>query len=131
MKDKIIEDWLTKVDHDLIAVDHLLGLAEDAPTDVIAFHCQQAVEKSLKAFLTHKDVRAGRTHDIRTLLNLCIEVDEGFKGLDGDRVAELTFYAVQTRYPGDLVEIDLQETKVLATLARTVYDFVIGRIEKG
>ncbi|WP_081428049.1 HEPN domain-containing protein [Dictyoglomus thermophilum] len=31
---------------------------EDASTDIICFHCQQAIKKYLKSFLTYVDVKA-------------------------------------------------------------------------
>ena len=43
-------EWLAKAEADLQAVALLLTF-ETYPRAVAAFHCQQAVEKSLKAFL--------------------------------------------------------------------------------
>ncbi|MEX2721788.1 MAG: HEPN domain-containing protein [Candidatus Wukongarchaeota archaeon] len=37
-------------------VEYLLEF-EDAPRDILCFHCQQTVEKYLKAYLTWVDVR--------------------------------------------------------------------------
>jgi len=51
MKEEVVLRWLKKAKNDLKTVKHLLTL-EDTPTDVIAFHCQQAVEKYFKAYLT-------------------------------------------------------------------------------
>ncbi len=45
-----VKRWLEKADHDRRAAP--LALAGEPPiTDVAAFHCQQAVEKLLKAYL--------------------------------------------------------------------------------
>jgi HEPN domain-containing protein len=46
-----VADWLAKAGDDLRTVE-LLMTVDDYPYVVAAFHCQQAVEKSLKAFLT-------------------------------------------------------------------------------
>ena len=51
VKEEVVLRWLKKAENDLKTVKHLLTL-EDAPTDVISFHCQQAVEKYFKAYLT-------------------------------------------------------------------------------
>ena len=53
MKEEVVLRWLKKAEKDLKTVKHLLIL-EDAPTDVIAFHCQQAVEKTISAFANSK-----------------------------------------------------------------------------
>ncbi|WP_457555775.1 HEPN domain-containing protein, partial [Candidatus Pyrohabitans sp.] len=39
---------------------------------MISFHCQQAVEKYLKAYLTSVDARVKKTHDLEVILNQCI-----------------------------------------------------------
>lgn len=61
----------------------LIGLAEqdvlafrklyddpDVQDALIGFHAQQAIEKSLKAVLSHAGVAFRRTHDIAELLDL-------------------------------------------------------------
>ncbi len=49
MKEDIVLRGIGKADNDLKAVKYLLAV-EDAPLDVLSFHCQQAVEKYLKAY---------------------------------------------------------------------------------
>src|SRR5207244_808391 len=57
------KSWLVKAARDLRAADHEWS-ATPPLRDDIAFHCQQAVEKSLKAFLTWHDVVFRKTHDL-------------------------------------------------------------------
>ena len=73
--------WITKAENDLKAVKQLLAF-EDSPTDVISFHCQQSVEKYLKAYLKLVDVSVKNIHDLKTILYLCMEEDKDFKELD-------------------------------------------------
>lgn len=40
-----VERWLVKAERDLRTARTLIG-GEDAPTDVVCFHCQQAAEPS-------------------------------------------------------------------------------------
>lgn len=75
------------------------------------FHAQQAVEKGLKAVLSHKGVAYRRTHDIAELLDLAEDA-----GVDtpphADRLDELSPYAIDYRY--GLVEasgLDRVETR--------------------
>ena len=52
----------------------LAELALDATPPVIGgalYHCQQAAEKALKAFLIWRQVRYPLTHDLGELLSLC------------------------------------------------------------
>lgn len=46
-------------------------LQNDGPEWTIGFHCQQAVEKFLKAVLIHVGINPPRTHDIVLLRELC------------------------------------------------------------
>jgi len=78
MKEEVVLRWLKKAENDLKTVKYLLTL-EDAPTDVISFHCQQAVEKYFKAYLTLVDVRVKKIHDLETILALCTEKDKKFE----------------------------------------------------
>lgn len=72
----------------------------DDVTEIVCFHCQQAVEKYLKALLIHKKtVSIPKTHNIDLLLNLCTKFDKNFIIYTG---TELTTYAVDLRYPDTL-----------------------------
>jgi HEPN domain-containing protein len=128
MKEDIVLRWIGKADNDLKAVKYLLAV-EDAPLDVVLFHCQQAVEKHLKAYLTWVDVRVGKTHDLASILNLCIEKDKEFEKLDGEKISKLTLYAVEIRYPEEHIETNLKEVKEFYKLAKEVRELVIKRLK--
>ena len=131
MKEEVALRWITKAESDLKAVKQLLTF-EDAPTDVISFHCQQSVEKYLKAYLTLVDVRVKKIHDLKTILYLCMGEDKDFKELDTEEISNLTFYAVEIRYPEDYIELTIGEAEELYKIARKVRDFVRGKLkEKG
>ena len=63
----LVRDWLTRAHHDLRA-SRILAAAEDAPLDVAIYHCQQAGEKALKAFLQWRDEPFTKTHNLRALV---------------------------------------------------------------
>jgi HEPN domain-containing protein len=65
-----VEEWLLKAERDIISAQRLLEI-EPMILDNACFHCQQAVEKSLKAFLCYKEIEIVRTHDIYFLLGQC------------------------------------------------------------
>ena len=129
MKEEVALRWLKKAENDLKAVKHLLTFA-DAPTDVISFHCQQSVEKYLKSYLTLADVRVKRTHDLETILYLCIGEDKDFKKLDADEISNLTFYAVEIRYPEEYIELTIGDAEELYETAQKVREFVIAKLKE-
>jgi HEPN domain-containing protein len=63
------EVLLSKAKDDQVSLRILTADAK-APAEMIGFCAQQAVEKALKAVLTHKSVEYRRTHDIAELLDL-------------------------------------------------------------
>ena len=66
-KDELITEWLHKADHDLgmaeLAIDH-----KPEYTDSICFHCQQAAEKYLKAYLIFLDVAFEKKHNLISIV---------------------------------------------------------------
>jgi hypothetical protein len=67
----------------LLPLTYLINI-EDMPTD-----------------LTYIDVNAKRTHDLRVLLEMCIEKDKDFLNLPIDDISNLNEYAVEIRYPDE------------------------------
>jgi HEPN domain-containing protein len=64
------------------------------------FHCQQAVEKTLKAFLAWHDTPFRKTHSLEELGGLCERIDATLKAVI-DPAVPLTEFAWAFRYPGD------------------------------
>ena len=68
------KEWLVKAQRDLEAAAILQ--AQPAPfLDIVVYHCQQAGEKALKAYLFWHDVPFGKTHSLQELLAQCVDVD--------------------------------------------------------
>src|SRR5947207_2340219 len=67
--------------------------------DGICFHCQQCVEKYLKARLQEEHVRFPKTHDLVELLDLLQSIEPLWLGMKLP-LKELTKSAVRVRYPG-------------------------------
>jgi len=85
------------------------------PKDIIGFHCQQAVEKCLKAFLVLHDIEPPRSHDLLYLKTKCRSMERPLE-IDDTIFSRLNPYAVEHRYPG---EIDLDENEVFSDLEKT------------
>jgi HEPN domain-containing protein len=111
-----VRQWLARANADWETV-RVLTRHADSPRESIAFHCQQYVEKLLKAFLTVHDVEAPRTHDVRRLVQLALPAAPELSGLEGSADL-LTEYAVVMRYPDEWREIEAEEVQQVVTVAR-------------
>lgn len=121
-----IQIWIAKGSQDLQSAQWLLE-SPDALNDAVGFHCQQAAEKVLKAYLTWREVPFERTHSLVALVGKCLPFDETFEDL---RLAatSLTPYAVAARYPGDLPGLSKEEALEALDKAQQVWNFVIDRL---
>ncbi len=123
---RVAREWVIKAENDLKTATHVLTLGEEAPTDTICFHCQQAVEKYLKALLITRGIWFPKTHDIERLVRLLPVKDR--PQLSTDEQAALTDYATQTRYPGSYEPISLEEAHLAVALAWRVRDQIRKRL---
>jgi len=80
--------WLARADDDLKAAEHLLKPSPPHLRSAL-FHCQQAAEKALKAFLAWHDVPFSKTHDIEQIGEACIALDASLRR-SVDRAVPLT-----------------------------------------
>lgn len=124
---RLVEAWLEKADHDLgtakLTLEHRPGYA-----DVICFHCQQAAEKYLKAYLVFLGVPFAKTHSLTYLLDLIsehAEVSKEFYAL----AEELQAFAIEVRYP-EVPSPSREEARIAYENACSIRDFVLERIGK-
>ncbi len=96
---QIAKQWLAKATNDLLNADNNLA-AELVPYDTVCFHCQQAAEKLLKAYLVGSGQSAPRTHDLLLILEAVLALDNTAEMLR-DVLAALMPYAIEIRYPDD------------------------------
>jgi HEPN domain-containing protein len=118
--------WLSKALMDLRAADLLLSTAPLLLGDVV-FHCQQAAEKAMKAFLAWHDEPFRKTHDLEAVGRQILSFDTTLQPLV-DRAGGLTEYAWKYRYPGEPTEPTRQEAEVALSIARQVYDAILARL---
>jgi HEPN domain-containing protein len=124
----LVQQWVTKAEHDLQNAAHTLRLGDSGPLDTVCFHAQQCVEKYLKALLSLHEIDFYRTHDISALLALLpIHLRPE---LTPEEQARLGDYAVVMRYPGDYEPVSLAEAERAVKIARRVRTQVRQRLPK-
>ena len=119
--------WLRFSGEDLSVGARLMSGAPTAPRHA-CWLSQQAAEKALKAALILEEVDFSYTHDLDALRNL---LPDGWAVRDTHAdMAELTEWAVETRYPGDWPEhTDADATRAVSQ-ARSVHDSIVAEFER-
>lgn len=104
---------LHKAKQDALLFDKLID-DHEVSDEILGFHIEQAIEKSLKCILIFNTISFRKTHDIRELLDLIndnnIQLPETFNTID-----EWTPYAVQYRYDDintDTITFDRKNARV-------------------
>lgn len=98
-----VKTWIEKGDHDL-GTARITHAHIPAYKDTIAIHCQQSVEKYLKARLVFLGMPVPRSHDLNYLLDLIeskAPIGDELPGL----AARLQDYSVEVRYPDSTIEL--------------------------
>lgn len=92
--------WLKKAESDYQGAIDLSRRRIKPLSDLVCFHCQQAAEKYLKAFLIFHERSFPKTHDLLLLLTLAESMDTQL-ALYREWFDIFNPYSVQFRYPGD------------------------------
>jgi HEPN domain-containing protein len=123
---EILKRWIEKADHDLgtaiITQKHIPKYK-----DTIAFHCQQAVEKYLKSFILELGLPINRTHDLVFLLEQ-IDNHEKIEYEWFEKVFELQDFAVEVRYPDQVIELSDEDIKTAIKIATQFREMILEKI---
>ena len=123
-----VRQWRTKAQSDWKAVEILMA-GEQCPADMVCFHCQQFVEKLLKATLTRHGIEAPKTHDLRRLIQLAEPYAPELSQL-ADASDTLTIHGVEARYPGDWRQVTSGEMKELVELSRKFGAMLLSKLDE-
>jgi HEPN domain-containing protein len=96
-KSPLLLQWMQKAEEDWEAAMLLSPLPTQASTT--CFHCQQCIEKLLKAALLSHGAEIPKIHDLGSLSLRLSQVDSSWQW-DPDVLELLTTAAVASRYPG-------------------------------
>jgi HEPN domain-containing protein len=92
-----IGEWMQLADDDFDSAK-LLNVAVRRHYEIICYLCAQATEKYLKAYLMYNDIIPEKTHNLRFLNDLCIELDREFQDIS-PLCDFVTRFASDVRYP--------------------------------
>jgi HEPN domain-containing protein len=90
-------EWLNAAEDDLATIKSLIENPD--LTNIIAFHAQQAIEKTLKAIIEEYEIGFIKTHNIQTL---SLIISEKIPVTINEYIVEqLDRMYIDARYPGD------------------------------
>ena len=119
--------WLRFSAEDLDVAHRLLTGRPSVPRHV-CWLTQQAAEKALKAALVLEEIDFPFSHDLDALRNL---LPHGWRvQVDHPDLAELTEWAVETRYPGEWPETTEADATRAESQARAVHNSVAAEFER-
>ncbi len=127
----LAEEWIEKGTHDLDTArrEFKYGGWED----IICFHCQQAIEKYLKAYLTSCGINIGKLrkwqiHDLSKLVSECQKLDSDFQIIK-EGCFQLNPYYIESRYPLGVPKVYSQEeTKKAIEIVEYIVEFIKRKI---
>ena len=93
-------EWVAKAEEDFVVAQRLVRWKKRQVSDAVCFHCQQCVEKYLKAHMVEAGVPFPKIHHLPALLDLAVTVEPLWEPFRPAMIS-LKNYAVAFRYPGE------------------------------
>lgn len=120
-------DWLGRAREDIASAKLLRENARCHNN--AAFHCQQTIEKALKAYILLKSDILVDGHNLTWLCKRAMKYDRKFSEWLGES-ASLNKCYIETRYPSDLpLELTFDEVTVYCKMASDMYEFILGEVD--
>jgi len=120
--------WIAFADRDLEAAKSLLE--NEYVANVVLFHCQQCIEKCLKAILEEHEMQIPKIHSVVRLFGIITENLELGVEIDEDALNLLDDIYIDTRYPSGLGLLPTgfpsqEEADEVLKIAKKIYDNVL------
>ena len=117
---KQAEEWLNAANDDLKVIAKIID--DETLTNMIAFHSQQAIEKSLKSILEEFESKVPRIHNLIKLK----EMTEKYIIFETDKTSleQVNEIYTGTRYPSDVGLVPTGKPSI--ELAEKFYVFALG-----
>lgn len=111
-------DWYNKAKTDMRGAEILFE--SEADNSLVAFHCQQAIEKMLKGYILKNTKQLLEGHSLIFLIRRASRFDEDIRKFTKDCAFVNQFY-IETRYPADIPdEVDEFEVRECLETAKEV-----------
>jgi HEPN domain-containing protein len=127
---QITKEWLEAASLDIESSGYLLQ--DERLTGHVAFHAQQAIEKSLKALIEESGDRIPKIHSLSKLFDSCSKyIDFQF---DDDLIIALDSLYLESRYPGDFGLLPegkptLKQAQIFHDFANNIYMTVMHHLQ--
>ena len=128
----ITYEWLKAAWDDLLVIESIIKNA--SLSNMVAFHAQQAIEKSFKAVLEEKKKETPiKSHDLLRLHQQVKQIND-FQ-VDIDLLRSVNEVYIDSRYPGDMGLLpygkpSIEDANEFSILARQIYDSVRHYLDK-
>ena len=99
---KQVEAWIGFAEKDLLTISEIIE--NQNLTNIVTFHCQQAIEKFFKAFILENDKTLMKIHNLLTLYGTIKEITD--LELDEDLLSTINDIYLESRYPGEVGLLD-------------------------
>ena len=118
-------DWLEIAARDLRSA--IVLKQNDCGNDFVAFHCQQAIEKSLKGYLLKQTGQVAEGHSLIYFCKEASKFDIEFRG-QLKNCAFVNQYYVETRYPADVqLIVSDDEANECILIAENIYKLTVDK----
>ena len=123
------KEWVKAAYDDIILLEEIKN--NKHLTSIIAFHSQQAIEKSLKALLVEQEVNIPKIHSLNKLFNEC---KNQISLTDSQIVNKLDKLYIESRYPWDMGILPygkptIEDVKEFYTFAQEIFDKVCNILD--
>ena len=116
------EDWRFLADRDLAVAEHLASTMRPIPTEVVAFHCQQAAEKYLKGTLVILGEEPPHIHNLDKLCIIAEKYCPLFVNIFS-LCTIITHFAVQPRYDRG-ISLSEEDMNAVISHTKTIKEFL-------
>lgn len=128
---KISQEWLRSAEDDLEAIDEIIE--NESLTNIVAFHAQQAIEKSLKALIEEYDLKFKKTHKLMMLFNIVESIID--LQINEDTIIKLDSLYIESRYPSSLGLLpdgkpDQNEAKNFKNASKEVFRTIKSKLKE-
>ena len=99
---KQAEGWIDFAEKDILTISEIIN--NHALTNVVAFHCQQAIEKYFKAYILDSKKLIIKYHNLLALYGIIKEIID--LDIDEDLLSIINDIYLESRYPGEIGLLD-------------------------